>query len=170
MTLSSEREKERDSGQAESEKDGSDSPPAPPAKSKVVNFDYLLSKHVPNPRLDEKGCKTDLRLYIYITSERKLFIQRHCGIRVCPRAWDITTGNSDAQLTNTSQGGNMMSSEEYWPWAHIHSWDECRETLVVPLVQEYFRQVGDKYPVPQTLSMDVMLADEMVSLYTQSNA
>ena len=127
----------------------------------IIGIDEIVcSQHVPVPRTWNHK-KTDLRIFGYVDSRNNLYIQTHAGIRTCSQEWHPHSIELDVQLTNTSREGTMCSTKDHWPWEHLHSWENCRNELVVPLVREYWEQTHTFYPMrPQTLSFDMMLSDE----------
>ena len=74
--------------------------------------------------------KIDLRIFGYVDSKNQLYIQKHGGIRTCKIEWNTNSIERNAQLTNTSLQGTMYSTQEHWPWEHIHDWNSCRSNLV----------------------------------------
>ena len=124
---------------------------------------YLLSKHIPNPWC-WNGCKTDLRIYVYITSDNHVWIQKHACIRKSIHLWDLTA--KDGQLTNTTQGSAIFTTHE-WPW--IKPWFDVRDNFIIPLVRDYWIQSCHIYQPPALISMDVMLSD-MSAYFIEANS
>ena len=90
--------------------------------------------------------KIDLRIFGYVDSKNQLYIQKHGGIRTCKIEWNTNSIERNAQLTNTSLQGTMCSTQEHWPWEHIHDWNSCRSNLVSWNVSKIWASILNSVP------------------------